>query len=173
MKQIIRPDIDDKSNHLIWFGSIKYYLVSNLLRGDTHSCYIHRSSYPITTVADAHALKIGTRLSATTILNWLWHYSDVIMGAMASQNTSLTICIVYSTIYPGAERKHQCSASLVIVRGIHRWPVNSPRKWPVTRKMFPFDDVSMDFSMSWRYHVTCIYRVTIMKQTMFQTDQGS
>ena len=25
----------------------------------------------------------------------------------------------------------------------HRWPVNSPRKWPVTRKMFPFDDVIM------------------------------
>ena len=24
-----------------------------------------------------------------------------------------------------------------------RWPVNSPHKWPVTRKMFPFDDVIM------------------------------
>ena len=23
------------------------------------------------------------------------------------------------------------------------WPVNSPHKWPVTRKMFPFDDVIM------------------------------
>ena len=28
-------------------------------------------------------------------------------------------------------------------RGIHRWLVNSPHKWPVTRKMFPFDDVIM------------------------------
>ena len=27
------------------------------------------------------------------------------------------------------------------MRGIHRGPVNSPHKWPVTRKMFPFDDV--------------------------------
>ena len=36
-----------------------------------------------------------------------------------------------------------CSASLAFVRGIHRWPVNSPQKWPVTRKMFPFDDVIM------------------------------
>ena len=27
--------------------------------------------------------------------------------------------------------------------GIHRGPVNSPHKWPVTRKMFPFDDVIM------------------------------
>ena len=40
-------------------------------------------------------------------------------------------------------RKHQSSASLALVRGIHRWPVNSPHKWPVTRKMFPFDDVIM------------------------------
>ena len=29
------------------------------------------------------------------------------------------------------------------MRGIHRWPVNSTHKWPVTRKMFPFDDVIM------------------------------
>ena len=32
-------------------------------------------------------------------------------------------------------------ASLAFVLGIHRWPVNSTHKWPVTRKMFPFDDV--------------------------------
>ena len=35
------------------------------------------------------------------------------------------------------------SASLAFVRGIHRGPVNSPHKWPVTRKMPPFDDVIM------------------------------
>ena len=29
------------------------------------------------------------------------------------------------------------------MRGIHRWPVNSPHKWPVTRKMSPFDDVTL------------------------------
>ena len=29
------------------------------------------------------------------------------------------------------------------VQGIHRSPVNSPHKWPVTRKMFPFDVVIM------------------------------
>ena len=62
------------------------------------------------------------------------------MGAMASQITSRTI--VCSTIYSGADqRKHQSSASLVFVREIHLWPVNSSHKWPVTRKMFPFDDV--------------------------------
>ena len=40
-------------------------------------------------------------------------------------------------------RKHQSSASLAFVRWIHRWPVNSPHKWPVTRKMFPFVDFIM------------------------------
>ena len=59
------------------------------------------------------------------------------------QITSLTI--VYSTAYSGADqRKHQSSASLAFVRVIHRSPVKSPHKWPVTRKMFPFDDVIMD-----------------------------
>ena len=73
------------------------------------------------------------------------HYNDVIMGAMASQITSLTI--VYPTIYSGTDqRKHHSSASLAFVRGIHRWPVNSPHKWPVTRKMFPFNDVIMQLS---------------------------
>ena len=72
------------------------------------------------------------------------HYNDVIMGSMASQLTSLTI--VYSTVYMAAnQRKHQSSASLAFVRWIHRGPVNSPHKWPVTRKLFPFDDVIMKF----------------------------
>ena len=72
----------------------------------------------------------------------VYHYNDVITGVMASQITSLTS--VYSTVYSDADqRKHQSSASLAFVRGIHWGPVNSQHKWPVTRKMFPFDDVIM------------------------------
>ena len=68
------------------------------------------------------------------------NYTAVIMSAMASHITSLTI--VYSIVYSDADqRKHQSSALLAFVWGIHRGPVNSPHKWPVTRKMFPFDDV--------------------------------
>ena len=70
------------------------------------------------------------------------HYSDVIMGGIA----------VYSTVYSDADqRKHQSSASLAFVRRIHRSPVNSPRKWPVTRIIFPFDDVimAMDDPSEW------------------------
>ena len=78
----------------------------------------------------------------STSMSWHHHYNDVIIGTMASQITSLTI--IYSTVYSGADqRKHQSSASLAFVWGIHRGPVNSPHKWPVTRKMFPFDDVIM------------------------------
>ena len=78
------------------------------------------------------------------------HYNDVIMGAIASQITSLTI--VYSKVYPGADqRKHERSASLAFVQGIHRGPVNSPHKWSVTRKMFPFDDVIMKGYRVWHF----------------------
>ena len=60
------------------------------------------------------------------------------MGAEESQITSIT------TVYSDADqRKHQSSASLASVRGIHRGPANSPYKGPVTRKMFPLDDVIM------------------------------
>ena len=70
------------------------------------------------------------------------HYNDVIMNAMASQIPSLTI--VFSAIYSGTDQsKHQSAASLAFVRGVHRWLVNSPHKGPVTRKMFPSDDVIM------------------------------
>ena len=70
------------------------------------------------------------------------HYHDVTMDSIASLITSITI--VYSAVYSGSDqRKYQSSASLAFVRGIHRGPVNSPHKWPVTRKMFPFDDVIM------------------------------
>ena len=70
------------------------------------------------------------------------HYNDVIIGVIASQITSLTI--VYSIVYSDADqRKHRSSASLVFVWGIQRGRVNSPHKWPVTCRIFPFDDVIM------------------------------
>ena len=63
------------------------------------------------------------------------HYNDVIMRAMAS--------IVCLTVCSGVDqRKHQSSAWLAFVRGIHRRPVDSPHNRPVTRKCFHW----------WRYH---------------------
>ena len=60
------------------------------------------------------------------------------------------VSIVCSVGCSGADqRKHQSSASLAFVIVIHRWPVNSLNKGPVTRKMFPFDDVIMWKSPLW------------------------
>ena len=88
------------------------------------------------------------------------HYDDVTMSGVAFQITSLTM--VYSTFHPGADRrKHQSPASLAFVRGIHRGPVNSPHKWPVTRKLFPFDDVIM----MW-------YRIYIYNTISYQPQAG-
>ena len=87
---------------------------------------------------------------------WQWgnftnHYDDVIMTMLASQITILTV--VYSIVYSGVnQRKHQSSASLAFVREIHPGPVNFPHKWPVTRKMFPFDDVIIGGLTQWWQH---------------------
>ena len=65
------------------------------------------------------------------------------MSMMASQITGVSI--VCSTVCSGKDsRKHQSFMSLPFVRGIHRWPVDSPPKGPVMRQMFQFDDIIMD-----------------------------
>ena len=70
---------------------------------------------------------------------WQLHHNE---RALTSQITGVPL--VCSTVYPGADqRTHQRFASLAFVRGSHRRPVDFPHKGPVTRKMFPFDDVIM------------------------------
>ena len=96
------------------------------------------------------------------------HYCDVIMGTIASQITSLVI--VYSAVYSEVyQRKHQSSASLAFVRGIHRGPVNSPHKGPVTRKMFPFDDVIMTPALTGLYCFnTGLYSLEILAPSLYR-----
>ena len=78
------------------------------------------------------------------------HYSDVIMSAVASQITSLTI------VYSGTDqRKHQSSASLTFARGItgDRWICRTNGQ---LCQMFPFDDVIMYRKATWAkisYHI--------------------
>ena len=89
-----------------------------------------------------------------------FHYSDVIMSAMASQTTGV------SSVCPNVcssvdQRKHQSSTSLAFVRGIHKWPVNSSHKGPVTRKMFPCDDVMMSVSVGlWPRSLDTLLKLT-------------
>ena len=78
------------------------------------------------------------------------------MSTMASQITSLTI--VHSTVYSDVDqRKYLSSASPAFVEGIHRWLAYSPHKWPMTRKMFPFDDVIMQMMLQ---YVVSLYWAT-------------
>ena len=64
-----------------------------------------------------------------------FHYSDVIMSAMASQITAVSI--VCTTVCTGTDQwKHRSSASPAFVRGIHRWPVNSTHKGQLRGKCF-------------------------------------
>ena len=73
-----------------------------------------------------------------------FHYSDVKMSSVASQITSVSH--VWPTVCSGTDqRKYKSSQSLSFVRGIHRSPVNSPHNKPVTRKMFTFDDVIVNW----------------------------
>ena len=93
------------------------------------------------------------------------HYIDVIMTTMASQITSLKV--VYSTVYSDADqRKHQSSASLAFVWG----PVNSRHKGPVTRIMFPFDDVIMEWRNSLRSPILLSAKTGWLTNSLFTGD---
>ena len=67
------------------------------------------------------------------------HYIDIIMGAMASRNTSLTI--VYSIVYSAQIKEN--------IKAPRHWPLwgeftgGFPAQRSVTRKKIPFDDVIM------------------------------
>ena len=103
-----------------------------------------------------------------------FHYSNVIMGAIASQITSLPS--VHLTVDSGADqRKYQSSASLAFVREIHRWPVNSPHKGPVTRKMFPFDDVIIRKAFLHQYGLdsTCTCKLSLGYLALMHNNPGS
>ena len=140
---------------LLWVESISLFFILPL--DDVISCHIvlcynetqiyFTLPYGIPNLTDITIhLEFVTHEKHITLLT-VYHYSDVIMGAMAFQITSLAF--VYSSVYSGVDqRKHQSSASLAFVRGIPRWPGNSPHKSPVNRKMLQFDDVIMTLTIS-------------------------
>ena len=111
-------------------------------------CYSLYLPYMVSSSRRPPATGNHTALGVHALTHWPWgkwyylHYSDVIMGTIAYQITSPTA--VYSTDYSDAD---QIKKSKLRVTGLcvgnSAGPVNSPHKWPVTRKMFPFDDVLM------------------------------
>ena len=124
---------------IIEFG---YRIITNIASYAKYNYFFVMVTVSMMSHCDFENSKISARDTLLASRVMIPHYCDVIIGAMVSQITSLTI--VYTAVHSDpAQRKHQSSASLAFVWGIQRRPVNSPRKWPLTRKMFPFDDVIM------------------------------
>ena len=95
-----------------------------------------------------------------------YHYDGIIMGTMEYEITSLKS--VYSNVYSGADQsKHQSSATLAFVWWIQRGPGNSLRKWPVTQKMFPFDDVTM-ITIVFPYLTLKYYKLDLLQSCVLQ-----
>ena len=124
----------DTCHSLIWQNDLN--CVSNLvLLFRTHRILITNTyiSIRLTIQYDKHIFIFqGRLLTYFFSINWTTeasfiHYNDVNMSAMAPQ--IIGVFIVCSTVCSGAvQRKHQRSASRAFVRGIHRWPENSPQK---------------------------------------------
>ena len=111
----------------------------------------------------------GGLVHGLTLLALEWGISITLRwrhnGCDSVSNHRPHVCLLYRLFRRRYQRKHQSSASLAFVRGIHRVPVNSPHKWPVTRKMFPFDDVIMSDQVTrMRKSVPChhVVMVTIL-----------
>ena len=98
--------------------------------------------YGYISVSEAFLMNLSKYLTQVPKRTFFLFVTNKVQQIKSSEITSRTI--VYSIIHSGAyQRKHHSSASLAFVRGFHRSPVNYPHIGPITRKMFPFDDVIM------------------------------
>ena len=153
----IRVGVIIEIQEVLYLSFVTHYLGSN--------CCFNNVLIIISAILCLRRLKKSSGNSRLLLQNFVLHpsfvkinkhYNDVIMGAIGSQITSLHDYSL-NRLSGTDQRKHQSSASLAFVRGIHRWPVDSPHKWPVTRKMFPFDDVIMN-TLSRNTIISCYYR---------------
>ena len=71
------------------------------------------------------------------------HHNDVIMGAIASQITSPYLCLLSCLFRRRSKKTLKLCVTGLCVGNSPVTAVNSQHKWPVTRKIFPFDDVIM------------------------------
>ena len=73
---------------------------------------------------------------------WLYHYSDVIMGSLATPITSLTL--IHSTVYSTRRSKKASKLRVTgLCAGTSTETGEFPSQMPVSQKMFPFDDAIM------------------------------
>ena len=111
-----------------------WHLVYNIHKMCTSRQPVTRKMFPFDDVImSPSSMNVHDRVSTLQ-----WRHNECYGVSNHQPHDCLLNCL-----FNANQRKHQSSASLAFVRGIHRSPVNSPHKWPVTRKMFPFDDVIM------------------------------
>ena len=95
-------------------------------------------------------LKIKSRITITASYKWR------LLSRVRSYEVYITVTLLWMQwrLKSTASRVFtqpfvQAQIREAFVRGIHRWPVHAPRKRPVTRKLFPFDDVIVDEANYW------------------------
>ena len=116
--------------------------------------------------------KENGQISNANIVKYIpWHYCDVIMSAMASQITSLTI--VYSTVYSCSDqRKHQSSASLAFVGGNSPVTGEFSAQRASNAEMFPLDDVIMHYAHDSRFVMVCCDLVPVVRIYPYSSELG-
>ena len=106
----------------------------------TIHCFNHHRRYQFFTELPAEVSFCCLLVTNVSVLCHLPHSRSLLIQSDINKQTGVSI--VSSTACSGVnQRKHRSTASLAFVRGIQRRPLDSPHKGPVTRKMFPFDDV--------------------------------
>ena len=148
----------------IWSCYLTVWIVSDITRNIGlwyHDCLV----YYVIFYCQYRCTMCGSVMQTKSHLRKLLYMQDThMLITIASQITDISI--IYSTVCSGADQgKIQSSASLAFVRGIHRWPVISPQKGSVTRKMFPFEGVIM--KVNFATILDSIYAETTVK---FQSD---
>ena len=113
----------------ICFGQIQYRSFMEDAQGnDKHFSLVIRNNYKT-----VHSTNTADALQ--------WRQMIVKCGV---SNYRPIECL-FSSSFRLTAKKHERSALLPFVRGIHRWPVDSPHKGTATQKMFPFDDVIVGY----------------------------
>ena len=95
-------------------------------------------------------VKISAFWYSKSFLNWTVSSGKSLQWGQNERNgvsSQRRLDYLLKQLFKRRSKKHQSSASLAFVRGIHRWPADSPHKGPVTRKKYIW----------WRHHVCSVH----------------
>ena len=139
-----------------WRGALMFSLMCVWINGwvnnrEAGDLRCHRAHYDVTVITLKWERPLGITSTETPGLSkWQRNLISALQwrhnGHDGVSNHQPSVCLLRVFIRAD-QRKHQSSASLAFVWGIRRGPVNSPHKWPVRRKMFPFDDIIMKLAL--------------------------